>query len=172
MMQLYALALSGYCAKVRIVLRLKNIAFEQVAPHGGHYSSAEYQRQMPPGSIPSIEHNGFKLFDSEAIVEYLEDLWQTPSMRAQDPQINARQSAITQFHNTRLEPAVRALFVHVKPSAAERDMDTIDNALAAFCRRQVAASCRLWFYRNLGTNSKGRRCRQGSDVCAEVCRIG
>ncbi len=114
MIRLYALPLSGYCTKVRIVLRIKEIPFEESLPPGGHYSSAEYQAYMPPGTLPSIEHDGFKLFDSEAIVEYLEDIHPAPSMRAMDPQYRAQQRAISQFHNTRLEPVVRSLFPLVK----------------------------------------------------------
>ncbi len=114
MIRLYALPLSAYCTKVRIVLRIKRIRYEEAPPPGGHYSSAEYQARMPPGTMPSIEHDGFKLFDSEAIVEYLEDVYPDPPMRAADPRQRARQRAISQFHNTRVEPAVRMLFPLVR----------------------------------------------------------
>ena len=54
MIRLYALPVSGYCTKVRIVLRIKDIPFEETPPLGGHYSSAAYQAHMPPGTMPSI----------------------------------------------------------------------------------------------------------------------
>ena len=132
MLQLYALPLSGYCTKVRIVLRIKEIPFSETPPLGRHYSSEEYQREMPPGSMPSINHDGFKLFDSEAIVEYLEDCWPDPAMRASDPQQRGRQRAVAQFHNTRLEPVVRSLFVHIKSPEHSRDNGAIDSALQNF----------------------------------------
>ena len=132
MIRLFALPLSGYCTKVRIVLRIKDIPFEESLPPGGHYSSAEYQAYMPPGTLPSIEHEGFKLFDSEAIVEYLEDIHPEPSMRARDPQHRAQQRAISQFHNTRLEPAVRSLFPIVKQPATGETEDALRRAKENF----------------------------------------
>lgn len=114
MIKFYALGLSGYCTKVRMVLRIKNVPYEEVRPDGGHYSSAAYQERVPSGTIPAIELEAFTLFDSEAIVEFLEDRWPDPSMRSTDPQEKARQRALSQFHNTRLEPVVRKLFPVVK----------------------------------------------------------
>lgn len=132
MIKLYALALSSYCTKVRIVLRIKGIPFEEVAPPGGHYSSDEYQSFMPPGSIPSIQQSDFKLFDSEAIVEYLEDISKNPPMLSRDFRIRARQRALAQFHNTAVEPAVRNSFPLARTLATGIDEDLLDNALQQF----------------------------------------
>ncbi len=127
MIKFYALGLSGYCTKVRIVLRIKQVPFEEVRPDGGHYSSPAYQERVPPGSIPAIEMDAFTLFDSEAIVEFLEDRWPNPPMRADEPEEKARQRALSQFHNTRLEPAVRKLFPLVKQEkSAETDSEIME----------------------------------------------
>ncbi|MGI9317695.1 MAG: glutathione S-transferase family protein [bacterium] len=132
MITFYALPLSAYCTKVRIVLRIKRVPFDESIPDGGHYSSDAYRRHMPPGSIPAIEEGEFKLFDSEAIVEYLEDVYPEVSMRAVEPKQRARQRALAQFHNTRIEPRVRTLFPIVKGSKEQRDKDVVTEALAAF----------------------------------------
>jgi len=132
MIKLYALSLSSYCTKVRIVLRIKGVAFEEVAPPGGHYSSAEYQAYLPPGSIPAIEQDSFKLYDSEAIVEYLEDISDTPCMRAPDLRERARQRALAQFHNSALEPTVRASFPLARMQAGDIDLVDLDNAYSKF----------------------------------------
>ena len=129
--KLYALPLSGYCAKVRIVLRIKGLPFEELPPLGGHYSSEAHQQHMPPGSIPCIGHGVFKLFDSEAIVEYLEDLSPEPAMRSQVVRHRAKQRALAQFHNTRVEPVVRGLFPLVKAGAENDDGGAIDAQLSA-----------------------------------------
>ena len=135
MIRFYALPLSVYCTKVRIVLRIKRIPYQEILPPGGHYTSAAYQTYMPPGTIPSIEHDDFKLFDSEAIVEYLEDVYPNPPMRAEDSRQMARQRAISQFHNTRLEPAVRALFPWVKQGAEMAGEDRLSGLLDGFCQQ-------------------------------------
>jgi len=132
MLKLYALPLSGYCTKVRIVLRIKAIPFEESLPLGGHYTSEQHQKHMPPGSIPAIEDDNFKLFDSEAIVEYLEDRWPNPSMRAVDPGVRGRQRAVAQFHNSRVEPAVRALFPLIKAGLPNVDGNALRSVKQGF----------------------------------------
>jgi len=97
MIKFYALGISGYCTKVRIVLRMKQVPFEELRPDGGHYSSTAYQERVPPGTIPSIQMEAFTLFDSEAIVEFLEDRWPEPAMRSNDPEEKARQRALSQL---------------------------------------------------------------------------
>ncbi|MGB5706496.1 MAG: glutathione S-transferase family protein [Arenicellales bacterium] len=132
MIRLYALPLSAYCTKVRTVLRIKQVPFEECKPLGGHYSNDSYRQHMPPGSIPAIEEGEFKLFDSEAIVEYLEDAYPEVPMRDHDPQLCAWQRAVAQFHNAKLEPAVRALFPIVKVAPEKRKLYAIEDALAVF----------------------------------------
>jgi len=132
MIRFCALPLSGYCSKVRIVLRIKRIPYEESEPHGGHYSSDSYRQQMPPGSIPAIQDGELKLFDSEAIVEYLEDVYPEIPMRAAEPARRAKQRALAQFHNTKLEPSVRTLFPIVKTPVDQREQGNIKLALDTF----------------------------------------
>ena len=110
----YALPLSTYCAKVRMVLRIKSIDFEEVTPPGGSYTATEYQKIVPAGSIPAIQSGNFVLHDSDAIIEYLEDKYTSPVMRPSNLQQRASLRAISRFHDTRLEPSVRLLFPVVK----------------------------------------------------------
>lgn len=132
MIRFYALPLSGYCTKVRIVLRIKQIPYEESEPHGGHYSSDRFRQQMPPGSIPAIQDGELKLFDSEAIIEYLEDVYPEIPMRAIDPARRAKQRALAHFHNTKLEPSVRTLFPIIKTPAKDREQGIIECAVDAF----------------------------------------
>ena len=73
--------LSTYCAKVRIVLKLKSIDFEEHIPPGGSYNSNAYHELVAAGSVPAIQDKSFVIHDSDAIVEYLEDCYPLPSMR-------------------------------------------------------------------------------------------
>lgn len=112
---LYGIAVSSYVAKVRLALRLKGIAFTEVPPPGG-YGSAEYRAIVTAGSVPAIVHDGFALHESEAILEYLEDVFPAPALRPADARTRAWHRAIALFHDTRLEPAVRATFPLVAPA--------------------------------------------------------
>ena len=106
---LYGIAVSSYVAKVRLALRLKGLAFTEVPPPGG-YGSAEYRAIVTAGSVPAIVHDGFALHESEAILEYIEDRWPVPSLRPVDLKARAWHRAIALYHDTKLEPAVRATF--------------------------------------------------------------
>ena len=106
----YAHPLSTYCAKVRIILKLKTIDFVEQLPLGGSYHSNAYHKLIAAGSVPAIQDGSFVLHDSDAIAEYLEDCYPLPAMRASDPQQRAYHRSVARYHDTRLEPALRALF--------------------------------------------------------------
>lgn len=55
------------------------------------------------------------LTDSEAIAEYLNELYPTPAMLPEDLVLRAKLRNLGRFHDTRLEPAVRAMFGQIKP---------------------------------------------------------
>lgn len=117
---LYGIAVSSYVAKVRLALRLKGIAFSEVPPPGG-YGSAQYRAIVAAGTVPAIVHDGFALHESEAILEYIEDVWPEPALRPADPQARAWQRSIALYHDSKLEPAVRAMFPFVaSPPAPEK----------------------------------------------------
>lgn len=118
MITLYGIAVSSYVAKVRLALRLKGLTFTEIAPPGG-YGSAAYRAIVAAGSVPAIVHDGFALHESEAILEYLEDVFPDPPLHPRDLRARAWHRAIALYHDTKLEPAVRAMFPHVaKPPDA------------------------------------------------------
>lgn len=123
---LYALPQSPYCAKVRAVLRFKNIPFEEREPAGGSYQTTEYQQLVPAGSIPAIQRGAFILHDSQAIVEYLEDSCPEPSVWSTDRELRARQRALVHYHDTKLEPVARELVGHTRQPPDQRDQLAVD----------------------------------------------
>ena len=114
----YASALSSYSAKVRLVLGVKGVPFEEREPPGG-YRSAEYRAIVPMGTLPAIQVGDWVLSESEAINEYLEERYPQPPMLPRDLRERARVRFLSRFHDLHLEPVVRALFPHARP--AKRD---------------------------------------------------
>lgn len=115
MITLYSIPESLYSAKLRIVMRMKAIAFETLSPPGG-YGSETYREVVPAGTVPAIVHDGFVLADSEAIAEYLEEAFPEPPLLPMGVQARAKARERSRFHDTRLEPEVRAMFGHIAPS--------------------------------------------------------
>jgi glutathione S-transferase len=120
MMIFHATALSSYSAKVRIVLCVKGAPHDERAPAGG-YRSPEYRAIVPMGTLPALQQGDWVLSESEVINEYLEERFPQPAMLPQDLRLRARVRFLCRFHDLYLEPRVRALFPHVKPSQRQPD---------------------------------------------------
>ncbi len=124
MITLYSIPPSLYSAKTRLVLRAKGLEWTDVPPPGG-YGSDEYKQVVPAGTLPAIDHDGFVLAESEAINEYLNEAYPDPAMLPADLRQRAQARALSRFHDTRLEPVLRAIFPHVAP--ARRDNAFVAN---------------------------------------------
>lgn len=122
MLTIYSVPVAVYCAKLRIILRHKAIPFEELPPPGG-YGSDAYRALVPSGNLPAMIHNGFMLSDSEAIAEYLEEAFPDVSMLPQSVKLRAKAREFSRSHDTRLEPAVRAIYPQV--AYATRDVNEV-----------------------------------------------
>jgi glutathione S-transferase len=127
MLKLYAIPVSLYSAKTRIALRFKGLGWQELPPPGG-YGSAEYKRIVASGNLPALDHDGFLIADSEAIAEYLEDRFPGPPLLPADPQGRARMRERSRFHDTRLEPALRALFGNLDPARRDAELNARQSA--------------------------------------------
>ena len=115
MLFLYDLAVSSYSCKTRILLRHKGLKWTTLSPPDGYGSSA-YCKLVPSGTIPALVHDGFTLAESDAIAEYINDLHPQPAMLPEDIQNRATIRALSRFHDTRIEPVLRAYFAQVTPA--------------------------------------------------------
>ena len=132
MITLYNVPVSSYGCKIRILLGHKSIAHETIAPPDG-YGSEAYCAIVPAGTVPAIDHDGFILSDSEAIAEYLNELYPDPPMWPDTIADRARAREISRFHDTRIEPILRGFFGQVAP--ASRDQAFVAENAALLRRR-------------------------------------
>ena len=114
----YATPLSSYSAKVRIVLAVKGVPYDERPPPGG-YRSDEYRAIVPMGTLPALRIGDWVLSESEAINEYLDEAYPAPPMLPGDARARARIRFFCRFHDLYLEPRVRALFAQVKPAGRD-----------------------------------------------------
>lgn len=129
---LYAVPVSGYSAKARIVLEAKQAPYEERLPPQG-YRSAAYRAIVPMGTVPAIIVGDFVLSESEAIAEYLEETFPAPALLPGNAQTRARIRFLARYHDLHLEPQVRSLFAHVRPS--RRDEAFVAAAVAGIGER-------------------------------------
>lgn len=132
MLTVYAIPVSLYCAKLRIVLRHKGLDWREVAPPGG-YGSDAYKDIVPSGNLPALRDGPLLIADSEAIAEYLDEIRPDPPMLPGTAGDRARIRERSRFHDTRLEPELRALFPYLpgRPPASAELLDRQSRALTA-----------------------------------------
>jgi maleylacetoacetate isomerase len=94
--------------RVRIALNLKNIEFKYVPVHllnnGGEQFSPNYKAINPMSEVPTIEHDGLVIGQSVAIIEYLEELFPSPSLFPKDAQKRAKIRQFCENINSFMHP--------------------------------------------------------------------
>jgi len=119
--------ISPYVYSSYVALREKGVAFDvrEVALIDGEHRLADYHSPSVTGRVPSLDHEGFRIAESSAIAEYLEEVLPAPASprlfpegirdRARARQIMAwlrsdlvalrdERSTITMFYRFRLQP--------------------------------------------------------------------
>lgn len=87
MLKLWFHPLSTYSRRVRIALIEKGIAAEEVEVDmaAGAHRTPEYRALNPYGRVPTLEDDGFVLYESTAILNYLEAISPKPALVPADP---------------------------------------------------------------------------------------
>jgi glutathione S-transferase len=85
-MRLYWHPFSIFPRRIRIAVREKQIACEEVEVDlpGGATRAAGFRRFNPFGQVPVLENDGLVIYESLAILEYLEERCPTPALLPAD----------------------------------------------------------------------------------------
>jgi maleylacetoacetate isomerase len=103
---LYTYHRSSCSYRVRIALNLKQIShdFVQVNLLEGEQTGNEYRTINPQGLVPFLVDGEFKLFQSLAILEYLEERFPSPPLLPADLQERAMVRALSQVIACDIQP--------------------------------------------------------------------
>lgn len=101
--------ISPYVFSCFVALREKGIAFEtrEVGLDRGDQKTDEYRARSITGRVPSLTDGDFSLAESQAIIEYLEDVKPEPRLLPKDPKARARARQLLAWIRSDLE-ALRA----------------------------------------------------------------
>lgn len=122
-MILYQTALSTYSLKVRLALALKGAVVDVRDPPGGTYRSPEYRALVPAATVPALVDGDLVLSESDAIVEYLDEVVAGPGLLPAHARGRARARMVSRLIDMRLEASMRRLFPAVKEGRALTDAD-------------------------------------------------
>ena len=102
----YEHPLSPYAQKVKIALDEKGVAYEAKMPAaiGSGQPDLEFLKANPRGEVPALIDDGFPVFDSTIILEYIEDKWPTPSLFPKSARDRAIARTIEDVMDTFFEP--------------------------------------------------------------------
>jgi len=69
----YGVAMSPYVWSVRLTLAEKGVAHELVSVGASEFRSEPHLSRHPFGRIPAFEHDGFSLYETQAIMRYVDE---------------------------------------------------------------------------------------------------
>ena len=125
MIKLYTYPASSNSRKVRVVLLEKGLEFERVTIDLAkrEQKSPEYLKIHPFGTVPALDDEGFVVYDSTIINEYLEDEYPEPPMLPTlgSSAQRARARLFEDFADTSFTPQVGQLMAEMARAEGERD---------------------------------------------------
>ncbi len=157
--------------RVRIALKLKKLDYEYRPVHlsrgGGEQFTPAFHALNPQALVPVLEHDGKRLTQSLAILEYLEEIWPEPALLPRDP-----------FERARVRALALAIACEMHPLNNLRVLHYLTGTLG------VAQSAKDDWYRhwlNLGLTAleqelaqsslPGEFCHGGTPTIADCCLI-
>jgi maleylacetoacetate isomerase len=85
-MKLYTYFRSSAAYRVRVALALKGLSYDAVRVHlmKAEQYSAEYSAVNPQNLVPVLEDEGQRLYQSLAIMQYIDETWPQPPLQPAD----------------------------------------------------------------------------------------
>ncbi len=132
MIKLYTFPLSTNSRKVRIALLEKGLEFERINVDLAkrEQKNPEYLKIHPFGQVPALDDEGFIVYDSTIINEYLEDEYPYPALMPEDSEGRARARLMEDLRDTRFNPPFVKLMYEMRKPEAERDANVLAAANA------------------------------------------
>ena len=106
MIKLYNFHASSTSYRTRIVLNLKRVPYEYIPVRldKAEHLAAAYGAINPMRGVPTLEVEGARLYQSSAIIEYLEEVYPTPPLLPKDPAARAQVRALAAIVGADMHP--------------------------------------------------------------------
>ncbi|MDB5411425.1 MAG: putative glutathione S-transferase [Rhodospirillales bacterium] len=90
----YGIPGSPYLRSAMLALEEKSVAYELSALGFGQSKVEPYLSRQPFGRIPAFEHDGFALYETQAIIRYVDAVFPGDSLQPRDPRQAARMNQL------------------------------------------------------------------------------
>jgi len=130
MIKLYTFPASSNSRKVRIALLEKGLEFERVNVDLAkkEQKEAEYLKIHPFGQVPALDDEGFIVYDSTIINEYLEDEYPYPALLPSDSEGRARARLMEDLRDSHFNPQCVQIMREMRKPEGERDSTVVERA--------------------------------------------
>jgi len=99
---------SPFARAVLVGLEEKRLPYRLQPMRPGDSKSEAYLRLHPFGRIPTFEHGDFRLYETQAILRYLDDVFPAPALQPKAPRRRARMNQIIGINDWYFFPKVAA----------------------------------------------------------------
>lgn len=107
-LKLYSYFRSSASYRVRIALYHKELKFEYIPVHlikdGGQQNQSDYLKINPMAHVPALDHNGFLVSESVAIVDYLDHVFPNRPLLPTAPKDRAQVFRVMEILNSGIQP--------------------------------------------------------------------
>jgi glutathione S-transferase len=99
---------STYVRSVRMALEEKGAAYKlhEVDIFSGENQNPDFLARQPFGKVPAFEHDGFQVYETDAITRYIDMTFEGPSLQPHDARGQARMTQIIGIVNAYAYPPI------------------------------------------------------------------
>jgi len=154
--------------RVRVALALKGIKAEEVSINlmQGQQHGAEYRAVNPQSLVPALViDNGPPLFQSMAILEYLEETHPQPPLLPQDPRGRARVRGLAQIVAADSHP----LIVPRIRTYLEKELHVDEAGRTRWAQHWILEALKAIEAHLVGEPETGRFCHGDTPTLADIC---
>jgi glutathione S-transferase len=90
----YGIPGSPFLRSVQITLKEKDIPYHLQALAPGEHKQPEHLARHPFGRVPAFEHDGFTLYETQAIIRYLDESFPNPPLTPGNARDRARMNQV------------------------------------------------------------------------------
>ncbi len=129
--------MSPFCRKVRVVLDELGVAFS-LTREDASLQREEFRALIPAGEVPVlINDSGSALADSQAIVEYLQDIHEEPDLLGRNPAERAETRRLVAWFDGRMYQDVTRMIIEEKIQKWRQRRGKPDSAVLAAARGRL-----------------------------------
>jgi glutathione S-transferase len=123
---------SPFVRAVLLALEEKGVPYRLAPLRPGAHRSAEYLARHPFGRVPMVEHGDFQLYETQAVLRYVDRLFPEPALTPKDPRQAARMDQLMGINDWYVMPQISAPIVFPLVVAPRIGMAGDESRIAEF----------------------------------------